>query len=367
MQKAIQVIFFFVLGLIAIVALTGFYFSDLLASQSGIFLTNNKGADWGRYGALVSGSNLGRLDIADLQYNPKDHRIMYLATMGGGLYKSVDSGANWYKLDDANKILSPSSIVYSVAVDYTLPKYEKNKNTPDRFYAAVYQNDYGRILKTDNGGLSFKQVYITSRPKFAVFSVVVDPRLPSTVWAATAEGLLLKSKDYGETWKLVQEFGGILNSVLIDPRSPNNIFVSTFGNGIFTSADSGASWTDESEALQSFPRAASIEMAYRDPSTNAIYLATQFGLLKSTNGGVNWQAVGVIFSDEVLPVTAVAVSPKNNQEIYVAAGKTIYKTANGGESWQVRQLPVKQRVRVLLVNPDNTNQVFATIGKTSRR
>ena len=195
----------------------------------------------------------------------------------------------------------------------------------------------------------------------------IDPVRPNVVWAGTADGLLLKSQDYGETWKLVQEFGAIISAVLIDPRAPRQMFITTINKGIFSSSDGGATWIDETEGLKSFPRATNIQSTHRDLATNAIYLATGFGLLKSNDGGVSWNAVSVIFPDEVLPVTAVGVSPKNQREIYVAAGNIIYRTSNGGESWQVRQLNTDKKVKLFLVNPDNTSQIFAGLGKATLR
>ncbi len=367
MQKALQVIFIFVVIIIVAVTLTSFYFGNIFLAKAGFFATVDKGLTWGKFGQSVSGGNINRADITDLKYNPKDRRIMYALTLGSGLYKSVDSGASWHQLVDANKVFSSRADVYSIAVDYNFPKKEGGKTVPDKFFIAAYQNSYGRIFKTEDGGLSFRQVYITSRPKFAVFDVDIDPVRPNVVWAGTADGLLLKSQDYGETWKLVQEFGAIISAVLIDPRAPRQMFITTINKGIFSSSDGGATWVDETESLKKFPRAVNIQSAYRDLATNAIYLATGFGLLKSNDGGVSWNAVSVIFPDEVLPVTAVGVSPKNQQEIYTAAGNIIYRTLNGGESWQVRQLNTNKKVKLFLVNPDNTSQVFAGLGKATLR
>lgn len=367
MQKAVQVIFIFVIIIIIAVTLTSLYFGDIFLAKAGFFASANKGIVWVKFGQSASGSNINRADITSLKYNPKDHRIMYAATLGSGLYKSIDSGATWHQLVDVNKVFSNHSNVYSIAIDNNFPKKEGGQIIPDKFFIATYQDSYGRIFKTEDGGLSFKQVYITSRPKFAVFDVAIDPARPNVVWAATADGLLLKSQDYGEAWKLVQEFGAIISAVLIDPRAPNQIFITTIDKGIFSSSNGGTTWVDETDGLKDFPRATSIQSAYRDPTTNAIYLSTGFGLLKSNDGGISWNAVSVIFADEVLPVTAVGVSPKNRQEIYVAAANNIYRTLNGGESWQVRQINTNKIVRVLLVNPDNPSQVLAGVGKSSLR
>ena len=344
--------------------LTNFYLGDFLSPQSGIYLSQDKGESWYRSGSLASGNNLGRTDITQLKYNPKDSRIMYLSTLGGSVLKSVDGGNVWNNLEDKNKVLSPRADIYSVAVDYTLPNYQKKQ--PDRFYVAAYQENYGHIFKTEDGGLSFKDVYVAIKPNYAVFDVAIDPRKPNVIWAATGEGLLLKSQDYGETWQLAQEFGGILNSVIINPNNPGQMFVSSYSNGIFTSFDGGLTWTDESEGLNNFPSARSVEKAIRDPYSGDIYLCTWFGVLKSRDGGINWEEINLVFPSDALPVLNVTFG-KNSQDVYVSAKNYIYHTEDGGKFWKVRKLGAAKSVLSLLADPQNPNRVWAGLGNFVRR
>ncbi|HXM41057.1 MAG TPA: hypothetical protein VN924_07380 [Bryobacteraceae bacterium] len=58
-----------------------------------------------------------------------------------------------------------------------------------------------------------------------------------------------------------------------------------------------------------------------------------YALLKSTNGGVTWSAVGGL--PDVKQMRAVAFSPAHSQDqaIYVAGTGGLYETANQGASW----------------------------------
>lgn len=364
MGKFFQVILILIFVIAVLMTLGGTIFGDFLHPRSGLFISLDKGANWKSFGEIVSGGNLNRLDVVKIKFHPKDPRIVYLGTLGNSLLKSIDSGAHWIQLGGKDKALSPRANVYSIATDYNLPDYLKK--IPDRFYLAAYQDNFGRILKTEDGGNSFKEVYITSRPNYAIFPIELDPQRSNIVWAGTAEGLLLKSQDYGETWKLAQEFPGVINAIIIKPDNPRQMFVSTFSNGIFTSADGGASWTEETEGLNDFPQATNIENAVYDPLSGTIYLATSFGVLKSTNGGVDWQAVNVVFADEVLPVLDIAISPKNSREIYIVGGQHVYRTINGGASWQVRKLLTNKRARAAAVDPSNISRILVGSGKYSR-
>jgi len=364
MGKIFQVIFIFILVIAAFITLGGTIFGDFFNAKAGVFMSLDKGTNWKSFSEMVSGGNLNRLDVVKIKFNLQDPRIVYLGTLGNSLLKSIDNGAHWMQLGSKDKALSPRANVYSIAVDYNLPDYLKK--IPDRFYLAVYQDSFGRIFKTEDGGNSFKEVYITSRPNYAVFSIEIDPQHANIIWAGTAEGLLLKSQDYGETWNLAQEFPGVLNAIIIQPDNPQQMFVSTFNNGIFTSFDGGASWTEETEGLSDFPQASNIENVTYDSLSGTIYLATSFGVLKSTNGGIDWQAVNVVFADEVLPVLDIAISPKNSKEIYIVGGQHVYRTLNGGESWQVRKLLTNKRVRAVVIDPSNISRILVGSGKYSR-
>ncbi|MEK7609007.1 MAG: hypothetical protein AAB476_00815, partial [Patescibacteria group bacterium] len=258
----------FIVFLVIVISLgafaVNFYFSSLLTPQGGFFISMDKGSTWQKFGVLDTGGNINRLNITDLKHNPKDSRILYAATLGNGIYKSVDGGEKWHKLVDANKVLDSRADVYSVAADSNFPDYENG--APDRFYLGIYQNNFGRVLKTEDGGLSFKEVYVAAKSKRPVFDVKIDPRRSNIVWVATGEGLLLKSENYGETWRLVQEFGSAIHSFLINTLNTNQLFVATFVRGVFTSADGGINWVDESETLNKFPGSKNIAGVSRNPA-----------------------------------------------------------------------------------------------------
>ncbi|MBI4118708.1 MAG: hypothetical protein HY452_00390 [Parcubacteria group bacterium] len=355
----------FIIFLAVVISIAGFavnfYFGNLLTPQAGFFVSVDKGSTWQKFGVLDTGGNISRLNITGLSHNPKDSRILYATTLGSGIYKSVNGGESWHKLTDAHKILAARADVYGLAVDPNLPDYKKK--IPDRFYLGVYQNNFGRVLKTEDGGLSFKEVYIAAKPRLPVFDVKIDPNRANVVWATTGEGLLLKSQDYGETWKLVQEFGSAINSFFINPLNTSQLFVATFMKGIFTSSDGGASWVDESETLNEFPGSKNIAGVARNPADGQLYLGTRFGLLRSGNFGVNWEPVDIIFPNEALPVLDAAFGGRGSSEMYVALANLIYSTKDGGKFWQVRKLGTSKQLNVLWVDPQNNSRIIAGAGK----
>ena len=332
------------------------YFGQFLNPQGGFFVSADRGTTCKKIGLLATGGSINRLNILEIKSNPKDSRILYSITLGAGVLKSVDGGEVWYKLGDKNNILIPRANVLALATDYRYPDY--NKDIPDKFYLAVYQNKSGKVLKTEDGGISFKEVYITSRSGFPVYDVALDPRNPNIVWVATGEGNLLKSPDGGATWKLVQEFGKAISFLLINPSNPNSMLVTTFTGSIFTSQDGGLTWTDDTEGIISFKNARLIEKVLYNPTDGGVYLTSKFGLIKSYDFGINWQAMDVVTANDILPATDVAFGRLGSQNIYVSASNFIYSSKDGGKFWQIRKLGTARQIRTLWVDPKNPDKII---------
>ena len=126
----------------------------------------------------------------------------------------------WHNLKDG--ILDDSD-VFSIIVD---PK------VPSRVYASACSG----IYKSDNGAEVFHRVQ--GLPHSAIRTRVLkqDPQRPSIVYAGTTGGLW-KTVDGGAKWSLVSTTDLIVNDVLIDPRDPERVLLATDRRGVLVSND----------------------------------------------------------------------------------------------------------------------------------
>ncbi|MCF7832414.1 MAG: hypothetical protein K9N05_02410 [Candidatus Marinimicrobia bacterium] len=97
---------------------------------------------------------------------------------------------------------------------------------------------------------------------------------------------------------------------------------------------------------------------------NIIYYAT-YGLFKSTDGGVIWNAINPTFPEEAI-FTCFDIDPDNNDIIYVGCGGptggALYKSINGGIDWsQINTEEMFGSIKKLVVNPNNTDIVYASV------
>jgi hypothetical protein len=151
-------------------------------------------------GALGTAPVSGR--ASGIAAHPTDPNIIYLATAGGGVWKTANAGASWIPLTDSQPTLfmgamaiapSDSNVIYAGTGEAT--------NSGLSFY--------GRgMLKSSDAGATWSLVG-NLPDRRTISAVVVDPLDPDTVYAAVASGGvngiggntgIWKSENGGATW-----------------------------------------------------------------------------------------------------------------------------------------------------------------------
>src|SRR5574340_1027778 len=126
-----------------------------------------------------------------------------------------------------------------------------------------------------------------------------------TIYVGTAAGGVFRSRDNGISFEPVFDKQPVLSigSVKIDPNDPKTIWVGT-----------GESWTRNSVSVGG-------------------------GVYRSTDGGDNWQFLGLKDSERI---ARILVNPKDANMVYVCATghlwndneeRALYKSVDGGKHW----------------------------------
>ena len=110
---------------------------------------------------------------------------------------------------------------------------EVDPNNPSIWYVATSS---GNLWKTENRGNTWTPIF-EDYGSFSLGAIVVDPKDSNVVWLGTGENNnqrsvafgdgLYKSTDAGKTWKKVGlENSEHIQNILIDPRNSNVVYVS---------------------------------------------------------------------------------------------------------------------------------------------
>ena len=140
---------------------------------------------------------------------------------------------------------------------------------------------------------------------------------------------------------------GRINTVLVDPNNANTIYVGAPAGGLWKSTDAGINWTPLTDDL---PQIGVSGIAVDPNDSNIIYISTgdddagdsySIGVLKSTDGGMNWNPTGnlgnitgTVRVGASAPISnEILIDPTDSNIIWVATGAGLFKSTNAGTTW----------------------------------
>ena len=174
---------------------------------------------------------------------------------------------------------------------------------------------------------------------------------------------------------------GRVNDLEIHPTNNKIVYLGAGGGGVWKSNDGGATFIPIfDDYIQSI---GTVTLDPNDPD-KTIYVGTGEtwtrnsvsygnGLYKTTDGGSNWQKIGLENSERI---ASIVVNPENSNEIYVAAmgalwgdneERGVFKSIDGGQTWK-KVLYVNPRTGCadLLMDPRNPSVLYASMWEFRR-
>lgn len=112
-----------------------------LGAHTGLFKSEDSGRSWEK--VPISG-NHPHLDVMGITPDPKDPRLIYIATHEAGVLKSTDGGATWKEMNQGLGGLD----VHGLALD---------PNSPSKLHAAIRDKGEG-LYRTTDGGAKWTRV-----------------------------------------------------------------------------------------------------------------------------------------------------------------------------------------------------------------
>ncbi len=191
-------------------------------------------------------------------------------------------------------------------------------------------------------------------------------------YSSETPGKILRSQDWGKTWTVVLDSVSV-SQIVVEQNEGNRVYATlNMGNHptpvIARSLDAGRTWewVDFGIDLDGLARVGPLRI---DPvHTNVVYAGTigryGGGFYKSTDMGTSWRLTPPDRPGEnsVLRggVSAIAIDPKNPNELYVAemSPGSVYKSYDGGATFQVLDIPVLDVPDGIEVDPYHSNIVY---------
>jgi photosystem II stability/assembly factor-like uncharacterized protein len=179
-----------------------------------------------------------------------------------------------------------------------------------------------------------------------IHAICIEPE-SGLIFAGAKLGSLHASADGGKTWAL-RDNGLTEKDIYSIATSKINgtarMFVGTEPAHLFHSDDLGEHWTDAPNlrtmpSLPSWtfpppPHVAHLKHINFDPTDPSVVYASieQGALLKSVDGGENWQEISGMDPD----VHRTIISSEDGKTMFCTGGDGIYASVDGGETWEHR-------------------------------
>ncbi|MBI3130146.1 MAG: hypothetical protein HYZ13_02195 [Acidobacteria bacterium] len=260
--------------------------------------------------------------------DPGNTNVIYLATAGGGVWKTTNGGTAWSPITESLGTLS----VGALAMDPT------NSSLLYLGLGDPFDGTGLGIVKSTDGGATWGAVQTLGSSR-SVRSVLVDPANTSVILVATDAGLY-RSTDGGATYSAVASIASTIACWDVAWAGSGSFVLSTEGS-LYYSTDHGATWTASTGLAAGASR---ISVASAPSSRSTLYAMAAkasaspanedlLDIYKSTNGGATWTGLG-----------AAAKSYTNTN-----AESSSLKTLLGGQGFYNH---------MILVDPTNANVAY---------
>lgn len=275
------------------------------ANESPWVAENFKGLEMRSIGpAFMSGR------IADIAIDQQDENTWYIGVGSGGVWKTTNSGVTFEPIFDDESTYS----IGCVTVD---PSHSET------VWVGTGENVGGRhlsfgdgVYRSSDGGKSWQNMGLPQSEHIS--KIIVHPNDPNTVWVAAQGPLwkmggqrgLYKTVNGGKTWKHVlgdEEHWTGVTDLVIDPRNPDRLYAATWdrhrtvaaymgggpGSGLHRSSDGGETWQELTTGLPK-SNMGKIGLAISSQNPDTLYAAIELdrrsgGVFKSIDRGQTWK------------------------------------------------------------------------------
>jgi photosystem II stability/assembly factor-like uncharacterized protein len=304
--------------------------------EGDVFRSDDGGRTW-RALPVVHGKSVRALAMA-----PSDHKTLVIGALDG-VFRSRDGGATWTRISPENH--AEIKNIESVAIDPV---------DPDIIYAGTFHLPW----KTEDGGQSWHSIQQGMLLDSDVFSIIIDPGRPTTVFLSACSGIY-KSLNAGALFSRIQ---GIPHSAIRtrvlkqDPKRPGIVYAGTTG-GLWKTFDGGSKWE-----LYSAPDVIVNDILIDPRQPARVLLATdRGGVLASDDGFDHYVSSNRGFSHRV--IGGVVVDHKDPSRLYVGVVNDkdrggFFLSEDGGQSWRQSNRGLQER-DILSLQQADSGVIFA--------
>jgi photosystem II stability/assembly factor-like uncharacterized protein len=320
--------------------------------------------------------------IADIDVDPRDNAVIYVATASGGVWKSSGNGVTWTPIFDDAGAASIGCVQVSRADSSVVwvGSGESNNRNSSAWGDGVYKSTDAGKTWTNMGLASTQQIArIVTHPKDAnrAWVAAIGP-----LWNASPDRGVFMTEDGGKSWKktLFTDDNTGCTELVMDPSNPNTLyagmyerrrFPNTFrsggkSGGVYKSTDAGKSWTKLTNGLPKgdtgkiglavYPKNPRIVYAMIEADKGRTTGVNEDGLYRSEDAGRSWKRQGT-FSSRPFYYYEITIDPTNDLHLW-STDTVLKETKDGGKTWQNQRIGTHVDFHACWVDPNNPRHLW---------
>ena len=194
------------------------------------------------------------------------------------------------------------------------------------------------LYRSLDGGESWRR--LPALPAMAMTALALSPAFAEdrSVFAAVKGGVL-RSSDGGDTW-FTTAFPApppLFSALVVSPDFERDgmLLAATLEDGVFSSEDRGARWQPWNFGLFDL-NVLSLALSPAWSVDETVYVGTETGLYRSTNGGRAWRYTG--FPSELAPTLCLVCLQESASGVHAVLAGTesngLYASIDQGDTWE---------------------------------
>jgi photosystem II stability/assembly factor-like uncharacterized protein len=319
--------------------------------------------------------------IQDLQIDPQNPAVLYVAAATGGIWKSSNNGVTWKPIFDGQ----PDDAFGALAIFKGNPKIiwagtgEQNNRQSSSWGGGVYRS-------TDAGET---WTFVGLHDTRSIGRLVLHPSDPDVAYVAAVGNLwkdspergVFKTTDAGRTWTKVLYVDSLTGAtdLVMDPRNPDVLYAATYqrlrkafgfngggpGSAIYKTTDGGATWKKLENGIPAGDKGRiglAIAMSKPDVLIATIEHATAGGTYRTEDAGATWKRMSAT-NPRPMYYSKPTIDPNDDRRVWLP-GTYIVKSEDGGASFEeaptspTYDVGLKTDHHVLRVDPNNSNHIY---------
>lgn len=199
-------------------------------------------------------------------------------------------------------------------------------------------------------------------------AIAFHPMNSDIIYAGSAGGGLWKTTNGGQSWSPKTDFIGSIgiSKIVVHPTNPDIVYIATgdgdasdsYTTGVMKSEDGGDTWSSTGLDWSTSSFRLIREMVMDPNDSNILMIASNIGLIRTTNGGETW------FQEQIGNFYDVEINPDPNNNIFYAATKNaVYRSTDSGNNWTTVQAIEGSNRLAIATSEDNSNYVYVVSSK----